>query len=276
MSFYLINIIVTLLVWISTICFLAWVILILKKRHQWISLIEKIPGPSGVPLLGVSLQFLTKRENITPVAFALTEPYAANYPIMKIWLGSFPIVLILKADAAKILLSSNQHIEKAVFYKYLHSWIGDGLVTSTGQKWQMHRKLITPCFHFRVLDNFLNVMNEQATILAKLLEEKCKQMDGEEFDVYPYIARCALDTICTTAMGQVVNAQINADSEYVNAINNLTEIINLRMLRPWLAPDWIFRLTSMGRAEQKYLKIIHNFTDQVKPFFPLLKLLVKQ
>lgn len=35
-------------------------------------------------------------------------------------------------------------------------------------------------------------------------------------------------------------------------------------MRQWLRNDWIFSLTSKGRDQTKYLKILHGFTEKVK------------
>lgn len=35
------------------------------------------------------------------------------------------------------------------------------------------------------------------------------------------------------------------------------------MLRPWLHPDFIWKLSPQGRAEKKYLKVLHDFTENV-------------
>lgn len=53
--------------------------------------------------------------------------------------------------------------------------------------------MITPTFHFEILADFLEVMNEQGSILLDKLE---KHVDKEPFDVFPDITLCALDIIC--------------------------------------------------------------------------------
>lgn len=54
--------------------------------------------------------------------------------------------------------------------------------------------MITPTFHFKILDTFLDIFKENTDILINKLENKAKT--GEVFDVYPFITFCALDIIC--------------------------------------------------------------------------------
>jgi cytochrome P450 family 4 len=63
----------------------------------------------------------------------------------------------------------------------------------SGGKWHAHRKLITPTFHFQILDIFVEVFVEKSSILMKKLLSKA---GGKGFDIYPFITRCALDIIC--------------------------------------------------------------------------------
>lgn len=42
--------------------------------------------------------------------------------------------------------------------------------SSDGSKWKTRRRLITPTFHFRILNDFIQVFEEQAAILVKHLE----------------------------------------------------------------------------------------------------------
>ena len=53
--------------------------------------------------------------------------------------------------------------------------------------------MITPTFHFKILDNFVEVFAEKSEILVKKLS---KEVGSQGFDVYPYITKCALDIIC--------------------------------------------------------------------------------
>lgn len=63
-----------------------------------------------------------------------------------------------------------------------------------GSKWQGRRKLLTPTFHFKILEDFLQVFNEHSATLIQQLE-KAIQVENE-FNIYPFITLCTLDIIC--------------------------------------------------------------------------------
>ena len=63
---------------------------------------------------------------------------------------------------------------------------------SAGQRWANHRKLLTPAFHFKVLENFVDVFNRNGKILVEKLSS---HVNGPEFDVTPYMTLCALDNM---------------------------------------------------------------------------------
>ena len=78
-------------------------------------------------------------------------------------------------------------------YEYLKPWLGTGLLTSQGRKWHPRRKILTPAFHFKILEDFIDVFNEQSAVLAKRRE---REMDNDSFNVFPYVTLATLDIVC--------------------------------------------------------------------------------
>ncbi|CAG7786278.1 unnamed protein product, partial [Allacma fusca] len=146
-------------------------------------------------------------------------------------------------------------------YDMLKPWLGTGLLTSEGDKWFHRRKLLTPAFHFKILEDFIDVFNEQTNVLVHILRDEFG--DGKPFNIFPFITRCTLDIICESAMGKTINAQRERDTDYVKAVYRITDLIQHRMVRPWLQPKLLWKLSPSGREEAKLLKILHAFTEQV-------------
>jgi len=65
-----------------------------------------------------------------------------------------------------------------------------------GSRWFKHRRIITPTFHFSVLENFCEVFGENANVLVNELNKLSAAAGGTAVDVYPLITKAALDIIC--------------------------------------------------------------------------------
>ncbi|XP_069681253.1 cytochrome P450 4C1-like [Periplaneta americana] len=224
-------------------------------------MMDKVPGPPSYPILGTMLPYIfLPPEGRWDLFFNLMMKYK---PLFKGWLGPFPGICTSHPDYVEALLNNAKMIDKALPYKFLHPWLGTGLLTSTGTKWHSHRKLITPSFHFKILENFVPIFAKNCDILVNKLK---KEVGGEVFDIYPYISACALDIICESAMGACVNAQKYENSDYVTAVNEMKAILSERLAKPLLAFDFIFNFTKWSKLQKKSLEIIDGFTKKLASF----------
>ncbi|XP_037949239.1 cytochrome P450 4d8-like [Teleopsis dalmanni] len=170
------------------------------------------------------------------------------------------IIVTSDLELSEQVLSSNQHISKHRNYGILGLWFGTGLLISDGKKWFSRRKIITPAFHFKILEEFVDVFDQQSNILLERLTEKA---DGKtEFDVYPFLCLAALDIIAETAMGTKINAQTNSGSEYVSAVREVTELMCCRFMKIKYQNEFLFTLLCplLKFRQMKLIKILHAFT----------------
>ncbi|XP_076879046.1 cytochrome P450 4V7 [Brachyhypopomus gauderio] len=231
-----------------------------KKYVQTWREMMPVPGMEGAfPIIGNALQF---KSNAGDFFNQIVEGTNENRhrPLVKIWLGPIPFLVLYHAETIEPVLSSSRHLDKSYPYRFLQPWLGTGLLTSTGDKWRRRRKMLTPSFHFSILADFLEVMNEQSEILVQKMQD---HVGGEPFNCFSYITLCALDIICETAMGKKVYAQSNADSEYVQSVYKMSDLITRRQRSPWWWPDWIYNALGEGNEQAKRLKILQSFTANV-------------
>ncbi|KAL6257984.1 hypothetical protein P5V15_011579 [Pogonomyrmex californicus] len=183
------------------------------------------------------------------------------YPISNVWLGPIAVVGICHPDdIEKILNSTTHHLAKSYLYKYLHPWLGTGLLTSKGTKWHKRRKILTPTFHFNILKQFVEILIKEGNHLTQSL----KNSEGSTIDnLVFFISNHTLNAICETAMGTSLQEMGEFRKQYHQAIHEMGDIIINRVLRPWLAFDMIFALTSMGKKQNRCLKILHGFTEKI-------------
>ncbi|KAK4308911.1 hypothetical protein Pmani_019435 [Petrolisthes manimaculis] len=204
------------------------------KRRQKVLLIEQIPGPKALPILGNALEV-----NVEPRG----DPEQQQAPGQESRLHLPP----------SLAWHWFTHINCCVF---AHQY-GINFIPFTGNKWHSRRKMLTPAFHFKILEDFLEVFNSQST---KMVEKLAKKADGQRFDIFPYITLCTLDVICETAMGVNIKAQDNSDSDYVKAVYRIGALVQQRQARPWLQSDLLYRLIGSSKEHDACLKILHGFS----------------
>jgi cytochrome P450 family 4 subfamily V len=184
----------------------------------------------------------------------------ADDGIINIWFGPVPYTFVFKAQLAEELLNSSKHLQKSFEYRFLKPMLGDGLLLSSGDKWFKRRKMITPTFHFKILEEFMHIFNEQASILVRHLD---KMADGPEFNFEPFIYHCMLDVICDAAMGIKIHAQDDTSTPYIRALHRESELFARRTKSPWLFPDFLHNLSPTGRESAACLRVMHEFTKNV-------------
>ncbi|XP_069780622.1 cytochrome P450 4V2-like [Narcine bancroftii] len=222
--------------------------------------LRAIPGLSPTyPILGNSLLFKPSGEDFFLQLIEFTTQFR-DQPLMKLWLGTLPYVVLFHVETVELVLSSSKHLDKSSAYQFLHPWLGTGLLTSTGNKWRARRKLITPAFHFTILMEYLEVMIKQTNVLLEKLEKK---VGKGPFNCFNDITLCALDIICETAMDKKVHAQSNRDSGYIQAVYKMSDLIHRRQKMPWFWIDCVYNTFGEGKEHEKVLKILHSFTDKV-------------
>ena len=119
------------------------------------------------------------------------EPIATN-GFATLWCGPVPVIGIFRPEVAEVLLSSNSHIAKSVQYKFIMPWLGTGLLTSKGSKWRSRRKLLTPAFHFKILENFVPIMAGQMEQLIAIMNGIIDKKAGLVDDLSQLMLMCAL------------------------------------------------------------------------------------
>lgn len=62
-----------------------------------------------------------------------------------------------------------------------------------GKKWHQRRKALTPAFHFKILEQFVEIFNRQSDVFVQVLS-KYKPVD--KIELYPIVTLYALDVVC--------------------------------------------------------------------------------
>ncbi|KAF2897329.1 hypothetical protein ILUMI_08847, partial [Ignelater luminosus] len=229
----------------------------LLQYYKYEKFLGKFKGPRPLPLFGNTLQF-GKTTDLLPVLLDNRKKYGNVY---KLYFGfSPPFLVISNVKFLEYLLGSTKILEKSLEYKFLYRWLGTGLLTSESLKWKKHRKILTPAFHFQILEQFVDVFDHYGNILVKKLEQ---EVGKKSVDVYTYVTLCSLDVICATSMGTKVHAQDNSESKYVFSVKEMSRIIMDRMFSAPKRIDSLYYFSKDYQKETEALKVLHGYTDSV-------------
>ncbi|CAG5083881.1 Similar to CYP4C1: Cytochrome P450 4C1 (Blaberus discoidalis) [Cotesia congregata] len=83
-------------------------------------------------------------------------------------------------------------------------------------------------------------------------------------ELLPLLTTFTLNTIVESTTGVVIEE--TDMEEYKQSVYEYGETFIYRSFRPWLIPEFLFKLTSKGRGYQKNLKVLHSFTKKVFNF----------
>jgi len=102
-------------------------------------------------------------------------------------------------------------------------------------------------------------------LLLRNGKKKCSESNGksDEFDLFPDITHLMLDIICETAMGCTMNTRSDANSYYVKAIYDASEVVINRIFFPLYWSDTLYAFTAEGKKSKHAFDILHQFTESV-------------
>lgn len=190
------------------------------KYNRLLTLSSKIPGPPGLPILGNALSFFGKSPpEILQVMCDVYNEYSPHNDVACVRIGLAPLIMMVSPKNCELLLSSQKFLDKSDEYKSLMRWLSTGLLTSTGRKWFSRRKVITPAFHFKILEQFVEVFDRNSRILV----DKFATTKGQSTDIFPLVTLCALDVICGKKKFALIRLSLHLTQVCDKSICDVTE-----------------------------------------------------
>ncbi|XP_069680204.1 cytochrome P450 4C1-like isoform X2 [Periplaneta americana] len=133
-------------------------------------MMDKLPGPPSYPILGTMLPYIfLPPEGRWDIFLKLMMKYK---PFFKWWLGPFPGICTSHPDYIEALLNNTKMIDKAIHYKFLHPWLGTGLITST-------ESAMGACVNAQKYENsdYVTAVNKMKAILSERLAKPFLALD---------------------------------------------------------------------------------------------------
>ncbi|XP_011871727.1 PREDICTED: cytochrome P450 4C1-like [Vollenhovia emeryi] len=252
---------ISLALWTLCIVLILKILPTVRRKYVIRQKLKDFPKVGGLPFFGKMFEIINKPEHERmKVMVSFMEKFKEG--IFVDWIVTKPFITVFKPEYLEHIFPSTVNITKADMYDLFKPWLGNGLVTSTGQKWFHDRRLIGPTFHFSILDQFAVVLSEKAEILTKCFQREIEKNSREAVDVFPFVISAALDIICETAMGVNMHAQ-ETKTQYTSAAHKASRLIVDRSMRPWYWIDWLYYRLPAGKEFKSALNTLHEFTKGV-------------
>lgn len=226
------------------------------KRWKFLRPLDRYKGPTAYPIVGNALEF----GNPDTLMAQSLESHAHFGRTIKFFLGRDVFIQTTDPKMVEYICSNQVFNVKSPEYKFFKNWLGEGLLTSSGDKWKSHRKILTPSFHYKILEEFVPVFDSASKILVDKLKV---EVGNSGFNMYDYITLLTLDIICDTAMGTPIQAQKNPNSRYVRSIKEMCDVINTRVFSVISRWDSLYPFTPLFNREKNALKVIKEHSGSV-------------
>nr|XP_014087247.1 probable cytochrome P450 4aa1 [Bactrocera oleae] len=215
----------------------------------------KLSGPEALPILGNCL--IIKEKDM--LAKRVATAFGLYGPLIRIWVLLFPFFAVLQPDDLQVILSSKKHTEKVFIYRLMHNFLGKGLITSSGEKWNAHRKFIQPMFHLTILERFIGTFADASQTLFENLHVSANQ----EVNIAKYINNCVIDILNEAVLGVPVKRQGALVDMEQSPFRQGKVVVNERFLQPWLLFESVYKFTKIASEELDQKKRLDQFTRKM-------------
>ncbi|KZS12269.1 Uncharacterized protein APZ42_022337 [Daphnia magna] len=131
------------------------------SRSQFVRLINAIPGPKYLPFLGNLLDLNAGYDELfKKFTFDWIQKYGGMF---RIWLTFYyPYVIIGSPELLQPILSCQIIGPVPKECDPIKEHIGDSIGVLAGEEWKQRRRMLTPAFHFQILNSFVDIFNEKS------------------------------------------------------------------------------------------------------------------
>ncbi|KAI6661593.1 Cytochrome P450 4B1-like [Oopsacas minuta] len=250
----------TTIVYTILIILLSYIIYKLAKSTRNYIYLRSLPGPPIPSLLRGNSFPLQESNNDLNQTLEFRKKWISKYPkLCRFAIG--PMIQVLCSDPESVKAIFNENFPKHSTYKLIQDWIGDGLLTSKGDKWFRHRKLLTPAFHYQILDGFFAVYSECVDVMLDLWAIQ----SADHVVLQEWIPYLTLDIILQCICSVKTDCQIKREQlQYVQDVASLTRITILRFRQPVkYYYDFIFNRSQLGREFIEVRQRARQFTYEI-------------
>ena len=164
-------------------------------------------------------------------------------------------------DIKRVLLTNHRNYTKGEGMDRVKILLGNGIMTSEGEFWRRQRRMIQPCFHRRVLDQFTQLIHDVNEKFAG--RWAAKAASGETINLSDEVSELILEIVLNSIFGsdlarlerevggnpfELVAKEQNRDLKFAFRFRSLTKLVGELIERRRREPEPHFDFLSMLMA----------------------------
>lgn len=161
---------------------------------------------------------------------------------------------------AQYVLQKNQknYVKSKIQTEDLVKYVGEGLLTSEGEKWKRQRKMMQPAFHKKQLENLLGGMQDTIVSEFNTIES------GKGIDLFPILNDLAFQTVVKSLFTKAAKENDMQRLQFITEANQKMLVKELR--QPYLG--WWFKSSGILNKHLNFSKeariILKGIVDERK------------
>ncbi|XP_017040992.1 probable cytochrome P450 313a3 [Drosophila ficusphila] len=240
-----------------TIGLFLWMYFLWNRRRLY-SMALKLPGPLGLPILGIAIECILNHRKLT-IRTKYMDKYGST---VLLWLGITPFIATRDPKVAEQVLSAPECINRSsILTRPIAHGLGEGLLTLEGAKWSERRKHINQAFKHNVLLSFFPIFNAESKSLLTLLDSLVGQ--GEK-DILNDIIRWSFRIATQTTVGTDVQHEENFKNDTtLKSYQRGMKIVILNILLPFTQNKIVALLCGLEGQRLKIVTDIDNMIQKI-------------
>lgn len=160
-------------------------------RAQFIT--RHYAGPKAYPLIGNAYRLVgAKPEEALKIVIFELPKYGDT---VRFWVGMELNIFMMNTKDLEYILGTNHILHKSSEYDSLKNWLCEGLLISKPSKWFKRRRILTPAFHFKILEQFVEIFDRTSGIFVQNLLKEAELNEGL-INIEHWVNLVTLDVIC--------------------------------------------------------------------------------
>ena len=212
---------------------------------------QTVPGPKGLPFIGVANQF---SENPPVYMTRLAAEYGdvVNF----ILFGQNSFLIADPDDVREVLISKRDVFPKSKRnVEILTRFVGDGLLATHGETHARQRKLAQPAFHAARIRAYADTMVDYT------LQRMARWQHGEVRDISEEMMELTMYIVCKTLFDADMDSMATVAKRAGAAIEQLQETSNEEFQSPIQWPLWI--PTPTNRQVKRARAVLNEIINQL-------------